>query len=142
MAYNSAFPMTYQQYYPMQNAYPMQQQNTAPTQAAQNGIIWVQGEAGAKSYLVAPNTTVQLWDSESQTIYLKSADASGMPTMKILDYTIREQAQANTATPTLMQDANVEYVTKDEFSAFSEQVKRQLDKINNRNNRREEKTNG
>ena len=43
------------------------------------GIIWVSGEAGAKAYLVAPNNTVQLWDSESQTIYLKSADACGMP---------------------------------------------------------------
>ena len=51
-----------------------------------NGIIWVQGEAGAKSYLVAPNTTVQLWDSEDQVIYLKSADVSGMPSMRILDY--------------------------------------------------------
>lgn len=87
MAYNSGFPMAYQSYYQAQpNIYP-QQFNAAPTQNAQNnGIIWVQGEAGAKSYLVAPNNTVQLWDSESQTIYLKSADASGMPTMKILDY--------------------------------------------------------
>ena len=47
-------------------------------QANNNGIIWVQGESGAKSYLVAPNSTVQLWDSESHTIYLKSADASGI----------------------------------------------------------------
>lgn len=42
--------------------------------------------------MVAPNNTVQLWDSESQTIYLKSADASGMPSMRILDYTIRSEA--------------------------------------------------
>ena len=74
MAYN--FPVNY---------YPNYQ-----NQYQQNGIIWVQGEAGAKSYLVAPNTTVQLWDSESQTIYLKSADSSGMPSIKVLDYTVRE----------------------------------------------------
>ena len=55
-----------------------------------NSIIWVSGEASAKAYLVAPNSTVQLWDSESQTIYLKSADASGMPTMRVLDYTFRD----------------------------------------------------
>lgn len=84
MAYNY-FPAGYQPYYPTQN--PMQV-NAQPTQ--NNGIIWVQGEAGAKSYMVAPNTTVQLWDSESQTIYLKSADASGMPSMRIIDYTIRD----------------------------------------------------
>lgn len=71
--------MTYPYYYP---------------QNSNGGFIWVQGEAGAKSYLVAPGSTVQLWDSESQTIYLKSADASGMPSMKILDYTIRSQDTA------------------------------------------------
>lgn len=81
MAINYGFPVTYQQYYPQQAYQQQQQQNT--------GIIWVQGEAGAKSYLVAPNTTVQLWDSENQVIYLKSADASGMPSMRTLDYTIR-----------------------------------------------------
>lgn len=89
MAYN--FPVNYQQYYPTQyNAYPTQM-SAAPTQSTQSSIIWVQGEAGAKSYLVAPNTTVQLWDSESQTIYLKSADGSGMPSIKTLDYTVRNQ---------------------------------------------------
>lgn len=93
MAYNNGFPATYQPMY-----YPQQFQPQIPQQTVQqqnNGIIWVQGEAGAKSYLVAPNTTVQLWDSESQCIYLKSADASGMPSMKILDYTIRNQAPVN-----------------------------------------------
>ena len=91
MAYNYGYPMNY---YPMQtNAF----QNVgnvggvAPN-AQSNGIIWVSGEAGAKAYMVAPNNTVQLWDSESQTIYLKSADASGMPSMRILDYTIRSEA--------------------------------------------------
>lgn len=80
------------QYYqnPMQNNQMNQQY-----QANNNGIIWVQGESGAKSYLVAPNSTVQLWDSESHTIYLKSADASGMPSIKILDYTIRNSQDNN-----------------------------------------------
>jgi len=98
MAYNNGFPVGYQQMY-----YPQQFQPTQPNYVQQpqqpaqqnNGIIWVQGEAGAKSYLVAPNTTVQLWDSEAQVIYLKSADASGMPSMKILDYTIRDMTPAN-----------------------------------------------
>ena len=81
MAYNNYFPMGYQQYYPqMQGVQNLPQQNQ-PQQ--NNGIIWVQGEAGAKSYLVAPNSTVTLWDTESETIYIKSADASGMPNMKV-----------------------------------------------------------
>lgn len=78
MAYNNYFPASYQPTYPQQNY----QQN--------NPLLWVQGEAGAKSYMVAPNQTVVLFDSEAQIIYLKSADASGMPSVKVLDYTIRD----------------------------------------------------
>jgi len=115
MAYNGMFPMNYQpMYQPM--AYP--QQNTVPNQQ-QGNLIWVSGEAGAKAYLVGPNQTVQLWDSESQTIYLKSADASGMPTMKILDYTIREQNSQPTSA--LMQSSD--YVTHDELSDFEKRIK-------------------
>lgn len=39
-----------------------------------NGIIWVQGENGANNYNLAPNSLMPLWDSERQTIYLKSTD--------------------------------------------------------------------
>lgn len=62
---------------------------TAPQPNQSNDIIWVQGEAGAKAYLVAPNNTVTLWDSESPTIYLKTADANGVPSMRVLDFTER-----------------------------------------------------
>lgn len=79
--------MNYNNYFPT-NYHPLYQHQPQ----VQGQPIWVQGEAGAKSYLVAPNNTVQLWDSESQTIYLKSADASGMPSIRILDYTIRQEA--------------------------------------------------
>ena len=77
-------------------------------QPQQTGIIWVQGEAAAKSYLVGPNSTVQLWDSEAQTIYLKSADASGMPSIKVLDYTIRGDEQ------------KTEYATKDDIKTLAD----------------------
>ena len=103
--------MAYNYFYP----YPQPYQST-PTQ--NNGLIWVQGEAGAKSYLVAPNNTVQLWDSESQTIYLKSADATGMPSMRILDYTIRD-AQAPQNTP-LTQKTDIP--TREEFNALKAQI--------------------
>lgn len=98
--YNNGFPATYQpmyyqpQYQPMQYQQPQPVQqaptNPAPAQPTTSNIIWIQGEAGAKSHLVAPNTTVALWDSEAQRIFLKSADAAGMPSMKILNYTIEE----------------------------------------------------
>lgn len=110
------FPMGYQPQSFQQFQQPQFQQ---PQQ--NNGIIWVQGEAGAKSFLVGPNQTVQLWDSEADTIYLKSADASGMPSLKVLDYTIRGTQNAQ---ETPKQDA---YVTKDDLYALEEKILKKLD---------------
>ena len=112
MAYNNYFPMGYQQYYPQMMQNP-QQNNNAPNQ----NLIWVQGEAGAKSYLVAPNSTVTLWDTESETIYIKSADASGMPNMKVLDYKIRGNAVESANIP--MQNG---FATKDDLNALREDL--------------------
>lgn len=119
MAFNNGFPMGYQ---PAQIYYPPQQVQTPQPQQPQqnNGIIWVQGEAGAKSYLVAPNTTVQLWDSEFQVIYLKSADASGMPSIKVLDYTIRDSAPQHPVTV----GPQVDYATKDDVGALQGELNR------------------
>lgn len=100
----------------MAYGYPMSYQYPQNIYSNNSNLIWVQGEAGAKSYLVAPNQTVQLWDSEAQTIYLKSADASGMPSMKILDYTIREAAQP------VAKIAGVDYVTREELQRFREEI--------------------
>ena len=116
MAYNN-FPIGYQ---PAQYYYPQQVQQTQ-----NNGIIWVQGEAGAKSYLVAPNSTVQLWDSENQVIYLKSADASGMPSMRILDYQIREASNQPSALQKVP-NSKEEYVTKEELKQFKESMENRL----------------
>lgn len=134
MAYNGIFPATYaQMYYPQPNmgpaSYPAQPATPSPAQVNSN-LIWVQGEAGAKSYLVAPNNTVQLWDSEKQTIYLKSADASGMPSMKVLDYTIRDVAPANA--PVTASGAKAEYASKGDLQALYgrvEGLQRKLDSI-------------
>ena len=109
MAYynNNGYPMMFQP-----QAYQAQGMQAQGSQQA--GLIWVQGEAAAKSYLVAPGSTVQLWDSEEKVIYLKSADPSGMPSMKILDYTIRGEAEAK---PT-------EYATKEDLAVLSERIEK------------------
>ena len=104
---------SYPQYYPQQ---------------PQNGLIWVQGEAGAKSYLLAPNNTLALWDSEAQTIYLKTSDASGMPSMKVLDYTIRDNANLPHTAP--LNDAGKEYATKDDLEALRGEILAKLDEVN------------
>ena len=88
------------------------------------GIIWVQGEAGAKAYLVAPGSTVQLWDSENPVIYLKSADMSGMPSMRVLDYTERGGTAGGISQEEQKIDLSA-YITRDELEAIlSERLKR------------------
>ena len=122
MAYfNGGFPATYQPMVPQYQAPVMQTpvMQTQQNQTGNSGLIWVQGEQAAKSYLVAPNTTVQLWDSEEKVIYLKSADASGMPSMKILDYTIRGDANTQAAPV-------AEYATKDDLKALEEKIRGEI----------------
>ena len=84
------YPMPYQQQYPMQQTVS----NTPITtnQSSGSGIIWVQGEAGAKAYPVAPGNSVLLMDSESECFYIKSTDASGVP-MPLRSFTYTEVVQ-------------------------------------------------
>ena len=87
-------------------------------QQSNNGLIWVQGEAGAKSYIVAPRNTVMLMDSEGERFYLKSADASGMPMpLRIFDYKERTETPSQAfSTPVTAQNVNLDnFVTREEF---------------------------
>lgn len=130
MAYNNGFPVGYNPIYPAINPYmppqapQMQQQMMMQQSQEQTGPIWVQGEAGAKSYMVAPGKTVPLWDSESQVIYMKTADQSGMPSMKILDYTIRDDLNL----PAKKENV-AEYATKNEVETIKDSLKHEIDAI-------------
>lgn len=105
LGYYNGFPATYapvaQQ--PMQTT---MQQPTSP-------LIWVQGIEAAKAYPVAPNATVQLWDSERSSVYLKSADSSGMPTLRIFDLVEKTHAAIGAEISTDERLKN--YVTREEF---------------------------
>lgn len=100
------------------NPYP-QQASQAPQPQGNGGINWVQGEAGARSWLCAPNTTVLLMDSEGERFYLKSSDASGMPLpLRVFDFKERTGADPRRN----MMQANAEYVTREEFDAFRDEL--------------------
>lgn len=150
--YNYQSQQTVPYYNPQARLYPQQfyqspqvaQNNNVNTQQSpvnNSGIIWVQGESGAKSYIVPPNTTVPLWDSENQVIYIKSVDATGKPSMTILDYVDRDATQ-NDKKETIVPD----YATKSELEDLYKQVSELTDKLNNymqrNNNRKETRNNG
>jgi hypothetical protein len=77
-------------------------------------LLWVLNENEAVSFPVAMNSTVTLWDKNNPTIYVKSVDAQGVPSIRILDFVERT---ATTPSP----QASVEYVKQDEFKALQEQ---------------------
>ena len=112
MAFNY-FPTGYQ---------PYQMQGTQMSFANQpqqngSGLIWVQGEGAAKSYPIAPNTSVPLWDSEANVVYIKSADAAGMPSIKVLDYTVRGDSSKQAEIK-----AQSDFVTHDELADIQREL--------------------
>lgn len=120
--------------------------NNANNSNSINSIIWVQGETGAKSYLVAPNQSVELWDSENHTIYLKSADSNGIPTMKILDYKYRNTDKNNVVENELLEsDALDRFVNIDDFNQLKkdfDELKNKFDSLNNNSKKNYSKKRG
>lgn len=96
---------------PMQNAQmPMQGQPT-------NDFLWVLNENEATSYPVAPNNTVILWDKNLPTVYIKSVNAQGVPSMRVLDFTERTStAPKMPSAPSF--NASNNFVTLDSFNAL------------------------
>lgn len=123
-----------QNYYPnyFQNQQPMMQQQAVQPIQPKSNRIWVQGEESAKSYNVAPNTVVDLWDSEAQTIYIKSADIYGKPSMQIIDYTIRD-GQNTPTTPDFAPRSD--FATKDDILSIEDRLSRLEGKLERRNNK-------
>ena len=111
-----------QQYMDQLSQLRMQQsQPQAPAQT-QSSITWVQGEEGAKAYLVAAGNSVLLMDSESPVFYIKSTDASGMPMpLRIFDFVERGvPAKAEAAGPDYARREDV-----DKLSAMYNELSRQ-----------------
>lgn len=128
MAYNNYYPTGYQPMY-QPNAYSTQMQNVGNQPNTQNPLIWVQGEAAAKSYPIAPNTSVPLFDSEANVIYIKSADMSGMPSIKILDYTVRDNAPHKADIQPV-----ADYATKDDLASIQKEIDALKAKFSGRKN--------
>ena len=97
-----AMPPQIPQIPPMQNPVP------------QGGVQWVAGRPEAENWLIAPNSAIALWDSTAPVVYLKQADASGKPTLKIYDLVERTETAPNAP-----QKQGVEFVTREEFNRLA-----------------------
>lgn len=113
MADNQQFVQPYQQ--PMQtNPTPMQ------TQPA-NDMLFVLNENEASAYPVAPNNSVVLWDKNNKTFYIKTANAQGIPSMQIYDFTERIEKTQNEPT-THKCTCGDKYATKEQINDLKEKI--------------------
>ena len=129
----------------MQNAVAQPSMPSQPMQQQSSQIIWVSGEAGAKSYLVAPGNTVMLLDAENSVFYLKSADASGMPLpLRIFDYKERSVMPQQVAGGSVSAEQfNPDrFVTREEFDELKASIASQPASKKNKNNLTEVADNG
>ena len=95
---------------------PLTQVPYVPMQNSMLSCAYVQGEAAAKAYPVAPGQFVVLIDTEDPVIYTKTTDQFGrlMP-IRILDYVERVEQS-------IEQTKNLEYITKIDFDNFKNEI--------------------
>lgn len=123
-------PMAIQQpmIYPQQQTQLIEQPSTqmsptsmsrTSTQTNDSYFIWVQGEAGAKSYPVPRGTTLPLFDSEGDFVYFKSVDNNGIPlplvTKVLSDPPVEIKAE-------VVEDKQIDlsnYVTKEKYDIIA-----------------------
>lgn len=130
MAYNNYFPTGYQPYpqvYPQMNQYQ-------PQQNQQNGIVWVQGIEGAKAHPVGAGQAVLLMDSDADCMYLKSADQTGMPSLRVFDYKERintpQGAKNSDLSGFCTKEELSHYATKDDLKSAILELKGMMEKDN------------
>ena len=107
------YPYNYMQ--PQQNAYQPQQQTTQYIP-----LTFVSGIEGAKAFIVAPNQTVYLRDSDSETLFVKTADMQGRYTLKVYNLIPIEEAQKNLKT---------NYVTLESLNALKQDFEEKMNQL-------------
>jgi len=80
-------------------------------------LIRVKGEEGAKAYPVGANSSVALFDEDSDIFYLKTTDSGGFPSIRKFRF-MEEAEHPIEVSPT----STDEYVSKDKFNELSEQL--------------------
>ena len=123
------------QYNPQyQQPMAQQMQNTQMPMQGQptNDFLWVLNENEATSYPVAPNNTVTLWDKNLPTIYIKSVNAQGVPSMRVLDFVERTSTTPTPPVGTAFNSHN-NFVTLDSFNALKGDVEALMGKLDELN---------
>lgn len=98
-----------------QNMYnqPQNNQQFFQQEPCQN-LIRVNGIDGAKAYQMPANSTVALFDSNNDIMYVKSTDGAGFPSIRTFSFTeTKEEAK---------QVENIDYISRKEFEDFKKEM--------------------
>lgn len=98
-----------------QNMYnqPQNNQQFFQQEPCQN-LIRVNGIDGAKAYQMPANSTVALFDSNNDILYVKSTDGAGFPSIRTFSFTeTKEEAK---------QVENIDYISRKEFEEFKKEL--------------------
>ena len=86
-----------------------------PYQPPVNAIVSVTGIEGARAYQLPPNSSVPLFDADSDTLYVKTTDGAGFPTIRTFRFEeVKEQPITALAG---------DYVTRDELQGMFDELK-------------------
>ena len=143
------YPMVYQPNYGYSGAaqqmypqYPNQVQQSMPqmsqTQQGGPGLIWVDGEIGAKAYQMPAgwpaNQPIALWDTNDTLIYLKSWNPMGMPNpLQKAHYTLegaKSGAMQTAADAPPEKHEMADYVKKEDMERMKQELMEAINGLN------------
>ena len=97
------------QYYNSQ----MNNQQIFPQEQTQN-LIRVNGIEGAKTYQMSANSTVALFDSNEDIMYIKTTDGAGFPSIRTFNFVEITQNEKSSGSQ--------DYISRQEFEEFKKEL--------------------
>lgn len=92
---------------------PQNNQQFFQPEPTQN-LIRVNGINGAKAYQMPANSTVALFDSNNDVMYIKSTDGAGFPSIRTFSFTELKEDISTTE--------NTDYISRQEFEEFKKEL--------------------
>lgn len=109
------FQNPYASLMPQNQFYPqsMNNQQIIPQEQPQN-LIRVNGIDGAKAYQMPANSTVSLFDSNEDIMYIKNTDGAGFPSIRMFRF---EEIKETTKS-----EEKQDYISREEFEEFKKEL--------------------
>ena len=92
---------------------PQNNQQFFQPEPTQN-LIRVNGINGAKAYQMPANSTVALFDSNNDIMYVKSTDGAGFPSIRTFSFAELKEDMSTTE--------NTDYISRQEFEEFKKEL--------------------